>query len=81
MKNFLRENWFKIGLLVIIFFGLTVYLKHMDESNVLQSRIEYADCKGKLDAFDQKEVDNNTQFAMANFEDWRAACNQILSYK
>lgn len=77
----MKENWFKIGLLVVIYFGLTGYLKYMDESNVLQSRIEYADCKGKLETLDQKGQDNNAQLDMAIFQDWNAACNGILSYK
>lgn len=81
MKNFLQENWFKIVLLAIIFFGITEFSKYMNESNVLQSRIEYADCKGKLGTLDQKGQDNNAQLDMAIFQDWNAACNGILSYK
>jgi hypothetical protein len=81
MKNFLRENWFKIVLLAIIFFGITGYLKYVDESNALLSRIEYADCKGKLETLDQKGQDNNVPLDMAIFQEWNAACNSILTYR
>ena len=79
--SFLKENWFKIGLLAIILFGIVGYLKHMDEYNLLQSRIQYADCKGKLGTLDQKGQDNNAQLDMAIFQIWDSACNGILTYK
>ena len=81
MNEWLKENWFKIGLLMTILFGLTGYLIHINESNILQSRIEYADCKGRLETLDQKGQDNNIQLDMAIFEAWDAACSGILTYR
>lgn len=81
MKDFLRENWFKIGILALILFGLNQYLGNINDRNVLQSRIEYADCRGKLGTLDQKENDDNLQLDMAIFQSWDSACNGILTYK
>lgn len=60
MKNWLKENWFKIGLLIIISFGLTGYLKYVkQELTQEQENIYRKECiqekKDDMTFFDKKQ--------------------------
>jgi hypothetical protein len=55
MKNFIKENWFKIGILLIILFAIASYNRYLIQSNNLEQRKQAQDSN-----LEQKKLEQDT---------------------
>lgn len=53
----LKENWFKITLSLLILFGILIFSNYLQEKNKISTLSAYAECRGKLAELDGKVPD------------------------